>query len=47
MMDSEELRYRWRIAAICLVVVLLILAFVYDLESSTGKSGDAISQVLR
>jgi hypothetical protein len=44
MLDTESRRYKWRMIALCLFVLILMLAFFYDLYRSTGKSGEAISQ---
>ena len=42
---DEIRRYRWRIVILCTIVVLLMLWFFYNLDSSAGNPGDPVSML--
>jgi hypothetical protein len=43
MFDNDDRRHRSMMISLCLLVLILILAFFYDLYRSAGKSGEAVS----
>jgi hypothetical protein len=45
MADDRDKSYRLRMLLVCLVVLLLLLAFFYDLFHNQGKSGEAVGSL--
>ena len=41
--STEDRRHNWWMFALCLIVLLHMLDFFYDLYRSTGKHGELIS----